>query len=183
MEQILTEAIEYLQVASEDVAWERFSSFGVTELMIPKTSKEIKKYVLKIYNPLLTSNTKMRLIGLPAAEPVTSILDKNIFNGYETYYSKEKECLTVMKKVLNSNVRTFTGNIPKCSGCGIILNSLYLFHLENQERLTLAVNYSESLYKGFDVIFDEERITATGNVFVKKLTIKFNEELKKGTSK
>ncbi|MBQ7136643.1 MAG: hypothetical protein IJO43_01545 [Bacilli bacterium] len=181
MDEILTEAIEYLERVGEDDSWKSFYSFSVTEHMIPKTSRAIKNYILKTYNQLVASNTKMRLIGIPAAKYVIKPLDDSIIESQTAYFKSEKECLIAMKKVLNSKTRHFDQNTPKISACGLLLHSICYHHFENQGRLKLAVNCVGSLNQGFNLYINSEQLTSTGNEFIKKLTMKFNEELKRET--
>ena len=116
--EVLQNSVDYLKINDNNL-WEFFITSSVTEDMIPDTYKAIKKYVLKFYDSLNSSNSNIRLIKIPLLKRVSPIIDNDSINPLLEYFKQEKECLISLKKFFRCfpdaperGIITFAGGFP-----------------------------------------------------------------------
>ena len=135
---IVQDSVDYLK-NTDNILWEFFLNSSITEEMIPDTYKAIKKYVLKFYNNLNSSNNSIRLIKTPLLKMSSSIIDTHSIEPLLNYFKYEKECLINIKKFLNSNY-----DLPLASYTGIFTATVVGIHAENDDKLNRIIEIAKS---------------------------------------
>lgn len=129
------ESVDYLK-DNNNVLGEFFITSAITEEMIPATQKEIKKFVLRFYNILNSSNNRIRLVKIPLLKK--SSMDIEPVNPLLDYFSLEKECLRNLKKFIKSNY-----DLPLASYTGIFTTAIINMHNKNDDKLNRMVEISK----------------------------------------
>lgn len=182
MKQVVIEATDYLK-GTEDLEWKTFTSFAVTEKMIPKTSKEIRKYVLKKTNDMLKSNksSQSNVKYLEKRTP-SFLVDYNLFQQYTEYFNLERECLLAIRELLIEKRKISKDNFPINSSCGILLSAIENIRSDNKSRL---LNTRENIISLCSNTIENNSIdlsqTPTGPAhvsLVKNVTFSINKYLK-----
>ena len=159
--EVLQSSVDYLKENDNDL-WEFFITASVTEEMIPDTYKAIKKYVLKFYNTVDSSNKTIRLIKIPLLKRVSPMVNNDKIEPLLDYFKQEKESLISLKKFLNSNYK-----LPLASYTGIFATAIIEIHTKNSDKLNKIIDIAKlSSESNFNVQLPDNCLTPTNQELV-----------------
>lgn len=179
MYDILNRTMEYLE-ENEKIAYRTITYLDIAEQVVPKTNEPIKKFFIKQHNIIKsTNNINLIVINLVKHAPfiyAPDIYNREIFEEFYSYFSCEKECLQIIKKILkNKNTHLLADELTNNACCGIIMEAINDIQGKNCNKLETFIRHCNTKAKGINVIFDEEKLLPSN----KELIIDTTKTLKK----
>lgn len=169
---LIAEAANFLTNNNND-AGQTYLSIAIAEGVITKTRTSIKKYVLKSYKSLLSSNNAIRIMNNPLYRMIYSNIDYEQTSDLLDYFENEKECIQTLKNFLNAKIE-----MPTASFTGIFTSTLIHIHNVNIDKINAIIDISKSVNNSpFKLTLPSHYTTPYNEEMVKDINDKINKVL------
>jgi len=144
MEEVMNEAIDYLQKA-KDTNYDVFVKSNPIEEDIPGAKKAITNLVIRNHSIIAKANRSIRHKLIPQLRQTAGLLNPYTLEDYENYFDNEHACLVWIRKMLKSKKSTMDDlQMSRC--CGILTQCLLRANTENKDKLIKLINASQTTY-------------------------------------
>lgn len=162
MYDILNRTMEYLEDNNKP-EYRAITYLDIAETIVPKTNEPIKKFFLR-QNHILKTSSNLNLLSINFIKGFPIIYNPDIYkketlDHFHSYFTSEKECLSLIKKALkDKNNHLLTEDFSTNACCGVIMEAVHNIQKDNCSKLATVIRHYNTRARGINVSFDEEAL-------------------------